>query len=68
MPINVKLLNALLTRDIRTSEFLEISKHLDGVTGEEKRVLQEKLAMKIERDYSLRKNPRSWSGKNDENQ
>lgn len=55
MPINRRLLNATVERDIPTMEFLAISEHLDGVTGERRRILQEELAEKIEKNYPYRK-------------
>lgn len=55
MPINRRLLNATVVRDIPTMEFLAISEHLDGVTGERRRILQEELAEKIEKNYPYRK-------------
>ena len=62
MPMNKKLLNAFLTREIHTSEFLEKSKHLDKVNGAEKVRLQEELAKEIEDSYPYRKGYRE--GKN----
>ena len=54
MPINRRLLNATVVRDIPTMEFLAISEHLDGVTGERRRILLEELAEKIEKNYGKR--------------
>ena len=56
MAINRRLLNALLTRDIRTTEFLAMSQQLDGIKpGPERALMQEKIAEEIEKQYPLRK-------------
>ncbi|MBR3018857.1 MAG: hypothetical protein IKH57_17535 [Clostridia bacterium] len=53
--LNERLLKAYLTRKIRYSEIIEEAREIGRATGEEKAVLQNKLAEKIENTYPLKK-------------